>query len=278
MRFSWRVAAFILVFLAVSASIYATAYDRIRFSPVEWVVREGLAPFQTALARTAHWLEASWERVQGWRRLEETNRHLQEQLAALEQDLLRLHQLERENERLRAALSLARERPGEWVAAEVIARSPNNWLKVVTINRGRVHGLQEGQPVVSAEGLVGRVGLTTARTADVILITHTSSAVGARTEPGGELVLVEGTGSYEEELRVRPLDAHASLSAGEILVTSGLSSIYAPGIPIGRLTRVESEAYGLSQTGYAVPFADLKRLDVVLVLVEPPPEAEEGEG
>ena len=168
----------------------------------------------------------------------------------------------------------------EWrrPVTEVIARSPNNWLKVVTINRGRVHGLQEGQPVVSAEGLVGRVGLTTARTADVILITHTSSAVGARTEPGGELVLVEGTGSYEEELRVRPLDAHASLSAGEILVTSGLSSIYSPGIPIGRLTRVESEAYGLSQTGYGVPFADLKRLDVVLVLVEPPPEAEEGEG
>src|SRR5690606_4163514 len=110
--------------------------------------RAELAPCQTALARTADWLGASWERVQGWRRLEETNRHLQEQLAALEQDLLRLHQLERENERLRAALSLARERPGEWVAAEVIARSPNNWLKVVTINRGRVHGLQEGQPVV----------------------------------------------------------------------------------------------------------------------------------
>lgn len=272
MRFSWRVAAFILVLLAVSASIYATAHDRVRLSPVEWIVREGLAPFQTALARTSRWLETTWARVQAWRALEETNLRLQERLEAVERDLLRLNELERENERLRSALALAERSTGEWVAAEVIARSPNAWLKFVTINRGSADGLRDGLPVITAEGLVGRVSLTTPHTADVTLITHTSSAVGARTEPGGELVLVEGTGSFDDLLQVRPLDAHTSLSPGEILVTSGLSSIYAPGIPIGRLTRVESEAYGLSQTAYAVPFADLQHLDVVLVLVEPPSE------
>lgn len=261
----------------MSASIYATAHDRVRLSPVEWLVREGLAPFQTALARTSLWLDATWARVQAWRALEESNLRLRQQLEAMERDLQRLRELERENERLRAALQLAERVTGEWVAAEVIARSPNAWLKWVTINRGSADGLREGLPVITSQGLVGRVSLTTPHTADVTLITHTSSAVGARTEPGGELVLVEGTGSIDDLLRVRPLDANASLAPGEILVTSGLSSIYAPGIPIGRLTRVESEAYGLNPTAYAVPLADLQHLDVVLVLV-PPQDGDRGEG
>lgn len=278
MRFSWRAAALILVLLAVSASIYATARDRSRLSPVEWVVREAFAPVQAVLARTSLWLDQSWERIQGWRSLEEENRRLRAELEEVQGQLFQLSQLERENERLRAALNLGARAPGGWVAAEVIARSPNQWLKVVTVNRGAAEGVQTGLPVVTSDGLVGKVSVTTRHTADVTLLTHTSSAVGARTEPGGELVLVEGTGSFDDMLRVRPLNAHASIRPGEVLVTSGLSSIYAPGIPIGRVTRVEAEPYGLSQTGYAEPFVDFRRLDVVQILLDPGPGATAGAG
>ncbi|BAS28618.1 rod shape-determining protein MreC [Limnochorda pilosa] len=278
MRFSWRAAALILVLLALSASIYATARDRIQVSPLEWVAREGLAPVQAVLARTSLWLDRSWDRLRRWRALEEENERLREQLEEVENHLLQLSQLERENQRLRAALGLQARGPGGWVAAEVIARSPNQWLKRISVSRGSADGIRRGLPVVTPDGLVGKVTATTAHTADVTLLTHTASAVGARTEPGGELVLVEGNGSFDDVLRVRPIDAHANLQPGEVLVTSGLSSIYAPGIPIGRLTRVETEPYGLSQTGYATPFVDFQRLNVVQILLDPGAGAEAGSG
>ena len=93
-----------------------------------------------------------------------------------------------ENDQLRKLLKLG---PGGGIAGfdavtgRVIGRSPTVWYSTVTIDRGSSSGVRVDDPVITGDGLVGRVTDTTAGTAQVTLITDHRSAVSAKVVPSG---------------------------------------------------------------------------------------------
>ncbi|HYU62065.1 MAG TPA: rod shape-determining protein MreC [Solirubrobacterales bacterium] len=192
----------------------------------------------------------------------------------------------KENEQLRKLLKLG---PGggiagyEAVTARVIGRSPTVWYSTVTIDRGSSSGLRVDDPVITGDGLVGRVTDTTAGTAQVTLITDHRSAVSATVVPSGPSGVITPEVGDPQDLLLDFIENEREVDEGQTVVTAGwtsgrLSSVFPYGIPIGEVTEAtigEQETY---QRVHVRPFADVRELDFVQVLTQPGDNAQASTG
>lgn len=169
----------------------------------------------------------------------------------------------------------------EPVAARVISQSPTVWYSTIQIDRGSNDGIEADQPVVTADGLVGKVLSTTGGSATVGLITDASSAVSAQVMPKGVRGIVKPQVGNPDDLLVDFLQKDQGIDVGDKVLTSGststeFESLFPRGIPIGEVTRVEPAEQQLYQRVHIRPFADLHKIDYVRVLTAEPaavPEA-----
>jgi rod shape-determining protein MreC len=152
----------------------------------------------------------------------------------------------------------------------VIGRSPTVWYSTVTIDKGSSSGVADNDPVVTGDGLVGRVTDTTHGTAEVTLITDDRSAVSARVLPDGAQGVAEPEVGNPNELLLDFIDRNQPIHQGQILVTAGwsngaISSAFPPGIPIGKVTDTTTGEQQTYQQVHVQPFADIRDLDLVQV-------------
>lgn len=274
----WQALAVGVLFLVLAGLIFVTSDPRAVVSVPEKVVRETLAPVQTAFSTVSHWAQETLRDVSSFGTLRSENRSLRQQVAVLQSEVRALQSLERENVRLRQLLDLQPRLAQQSIAAQVIARTPNQWFATVTINRGRIHGLEPGFAVVNAQGVVGHIESVTGRTAQVLLLVDPQSAVSGFVEGSDQPVLIEGSGDPAgNEAFVRPLVRGANLEPGDHIVTSGLSRIFPPGLPVGEIVEVWDDGYGLERRARLRPYVDFVHLDWVSVLLEPPIIEETGE-
>ena len=112
------------------------------------------------------------------------NAELEAEVANLQTQIIELQQQLAEYQILSALLDFARAYPEyQYVGATVIGRDPRPFVKYIQINRGSDDGLRRGMPVVTQQGLVGRISKTTASAALVQLITDPSTEINIRLEP-----------------------------------------------------------------------------------------------
>ncbi|MGI8661564.1 MAG: rod shape-determining protein MreC [Thermoleophilaceae bacterium] len=161
----------------------------------------------------------------------------------------------------------------EPLAARVIARSPTVWYSTLKIDKGSTDGVAEDQPVIAAGGLAGKVTSVTGGTAEVTLITDSSSAVTAQVMPEGATGIVKPEVGKPDDLLLDFVQRGRSVREGATVVTSGFSSgeirsRFPRGIPIGKVSRVDLEEIELYQRVHIRPFADLRGIDLVQVLTE----------
>lgn len=199
---------------------------------------------------------------------------MQQQLDALQMENQSLKEYKSEAERLQKLLAFRDTNIStmQLQAAHVIARSPNNWYKNVSIDRGSQDGMAKGMPVICPEGLVGRVTYVTAHSAQVTLITDREIAVGAILEKDRETNgIVEGFGN-NTELRMQNIPFYSQIQVYDVIVTSDLSQTYPKGIPIGTVTEVVKEPGGLLLKASLKPAVDFDRLEEVLVIMSYHPQ------
>jgi rod shape-determining protein MreC len=218
----------------------------------------------------------AWNSVSGWwhgyfwlvdtqrnnARLLDENRHLQAELSRLQEVALA-------NERLRRLLQFKEEINLPVLPAQVIAEDASSWFRTVVIDKGLADGLREGLPVVVAEGAAGRVISCASRHSRVLLVTDASSAVAALVQRNRTRGIIRGQGDnlvFEYALR------QADIEVGDQLVSSGTGGVFPKGVPIGRITRITREEYGLFQTVEVAPAVDFSRLEEVLILLKDPPQ------
>jgi rod shape-determining protein MreC len=155
------------------------------------------------------------------------------------------------------------------VTATVVDKSPNIWYETVTINKGTPSGIEVNDPVINAEGLVGRVVAVESDGAQVDLITDSSMGVSARIGSSRATGLLEPKVGEPNDLLMQYLPAETKAVKGEYVVTSGTvagpnDSLYPPGLMIGQVTSVNEESAYESVNVH--PIANLHDLDVVQVL------------
>lgn len=192
--------------------------------------------------------------------LEAENARLQSQVIELQQQIS-------EMEVLSALLDFARANPqNRYLAASVIGRDPSPFFHYVIINRGSDDGLRRGMPVVTAQGLVGRVAAVTAGAARVQLITDPASVVNIRLQPSdAEAVLI---GSLTGDLELEQIPRDATVAPGDLVLTSGLGGGFPANVLIGQVSGVRSLATDIFQRASVQAVVDFAQLDIVLVIAD----------
>ena len=158
------------------------------------------------------------------------------------------------------------------VSAEVIYRPPGAYAQTIVIAAGREDGIRVDDPVVTAQGLVGTVSKLGSRTARVTLLTDDQSAVSATILGSQAAGIVRRGQGPRAPLRLVRVPKEAIVQVGDTVVTAGwrsrrFSSLYPPGILIGRVTSVGRADTDLFTQVQLEPFANLSSLEAVLVLV-----------
>jgi rod shape-determining protein MreC len=203
------------------------------------------------------------------------NKRLKKELAHARARLAATRTAIRENEQLRAMVGL-QQRPGfpqgtKPVTARVIARSPTDWYSTIQIDKGRGDGLRTDQPVITGDGLVGKVASVTSGTAQVTLITDGSMAVSSEIMPVGSNGTLRPAVGDPNDLQLDFVRKGRLIRKGQTVVTSGfrsgrLESLYPRGIPIGTVSSVSPNEIETYQRVHVRPFADFHRMDYVQVL------------
>lgn len=152
--------------------------------------------------------------------------------------LLQIEQLANENKRLRE-LAGARERASvRSVLAEVLYETRDPFTRKLVLDKGTQQQISVGQPVIDAKGLVGQVTRTFQFSSEMTLITDRNMTVPVVLQRTGMRSVAFG-GAAPGRLELRYLASSADLKEGDLLTTSGLDALYPPGLPVGRIERIE---------------------------------------
>jgi len=208
------------------------------------------------------------------------NSRLKEELAETRELAVGAQAALQENEQLRKLLDLDRESAiaasdYEPVTGRVLARTPTVWHSAVTIDLGSGDGVHVDDPVMSGDGLVGRVASVQGGSSQVTLITDDASAISAKVLPSGVQGVIRPDLGDPEDLILDYIDATENIGVGQAVVTSGwsaqgLSSLFPPNLPVGEVTRASIVEQEASQQVRLRPYSDLANLDMVQVLTGGP--------
>jgi rod shape-determining protein MreC len=121
-------------------------------------------------------------------------------------------------------------------------------------------------PVVTDQGLVGRVDAVINSAARVQLITDTSSAVNVRLEKAKTEAILTGTVSGDLELDLVPQDV--TLAPGDLVLTSGLSGGFPADLIVGQVLNSRKRDADLFQQAVIQPVVDFTKLKIVLIITD----------
>ena len=152
--------------------------------------------------------------------------------------LLQIEQLANENKRLRD-LAGARERAAvRSVLSEVLYETRDPFTRKLVLDKGAQQQVSIGQPVIDAKGLVGQVTRVFQFSSEMTLVTDRNMTVPVVLQRTGMRSVAFG-GAAPGRLELRYLASSADLREGDLLTTSGLDALYPPGLPVGRIERIE---------------------------------------
>ena len=197
--------------------------------------------------------------------LRQRTAELENEIASLQAQVIELQQKVAETEILAALVDFSRANPeSSYKAASVIGRDPSPFLHYVIIDRGSNDGIQRGMPVVTAQGLIGRVDAVIADAARVQLITDPASSVNVRLQNSNlQAVLM---GSVTGDLSLDLIPQNMFIEEGGVVLTSGLGGGYPADLIIGQIINVRSREADLFQEAFVQPVVDFSRLEIVLVI------------
>ena len=192
------------------------------------------------------------------------NRFLREQNLRLSLELLKLREARLENLRLHELLNFRTEVESLYLAAQILARDPDRVSNTLLIDVGKQNGVQDRMPVVTADGLVGRVLESHGSTAVVQLLVDRNcrvSAVVQREERTQGIVTCDNGVFYLGMVPIR-----AAIDSGDAVVSSGMGEVFPKGLLVGHVASVGEEEQGLFREVVLTPSVDFAKLEEVFVL------------
>ncbi|MDZ4764720.1 MAG: rod shape-determining protein MreC [Chloroflexota bacterium] len=197
--------------------------------------------------------------------LQRRNSELEEALAQFQAELVELREIASDYQRLSDLLDYtATIENMQFVTGDVIAIDQNAIFRSITINRGTRDGIGIGMPVVTRQGLVGRVLQVSAGAARVMLVTETTGNVSGRLQTTRAEGSVRGAPNGNLIMGMIPLDSE--VREGDLVVTSGLGGNFPPDIVIGQVTSARQAENGLSQEAQVRSLINFDTLEFVLVV------------
>jgi rod shape-determining protein MreC len=257
------VAAVLLVLSLAVLSYSATRLSETGF--LRKMVLEAAAPVEDAVNVLLNGLHDAWKRYIFLIGMVDENRRLRKQTAALSEQLNRYREGHIEGMRLQKLLNLSEGLPGRTVAARVVDRSRTSLFKTILINKGTADGLQVGLPVLSEQGVVGRIIETAWHASQVLLLIDENSNIDVMIQRNRAQGILQGAGPSGCNLKY--ISRAEEVQVGDVVLSSGLAGVFPKGLLIGVVTGASRKGEGLFQKVDVAPAVDFGKVEEVLALI-----------
>lgn len=229
------------------------------FSALKGAALDATRPVSEGGRSVVRFFDGIGESTSAYFRAGAQNEELRRQLQASRRALIKARATELENAQLKGLLKIGREIEDEVAVARIVGSSYDSSRRLATLSAGSSHGIRPGQPVRSADGLIGRIIETGRWASRVLLVGDGASNVPVRLARDGTPAIATGHGDGTVDLKTLEVGQNP-FRRGDILVTSGVGGIYPPGIPVAVVTRIEGDRT------VAKPLADPSEVDFGVVL------------
>ncbi len=261
----------ILLIAAVVLSILTTVLVAVTggVSPGQNLVGTLLTPFRSVVAAVDRQAVNFYNYLFAYESLQAENQELERQILAMEKDVQEAHELQRENQRLKALLGLSEEHEDYvFSPAYIISWDSSTFRSTFTIGKGTNHGLEPGMCAVTEHGQV--VGLITeagTNWSTVTTIHDTNLEISASIASSGHTGVVQGTYQSEDTnlLRMNYLPTEAVVRNDDQVVTTG-STLYPRGLLLGYITNVVQDEAGVGKYAALRASCDLNSLEQVFII------------
>lgn len=189
----------------------------------------------------------------------------------LSDEVSRLREARVENERLRAMLALRQDVPFTMVAADVVGKSLLLMRNTLTLNVGSKAGIAPDMPVISDQGLVGKVVAVGEDYSLAQILFNKDFRAGAKLQRSR----VDGIIAWEggTDLTLTNVPKTQDVRTGDVVITSGYSSVFPADITVGIVSRVRQRSGSLFHEVSVMPAVDFSTLEQVFVIAQLPDSA-----
>lgn len=269
---------FLLVVLLVAhlvVVLFNPAPGRVGRRIGESVLMAIFQPLQTALALTSSGIGGVKDKYVVLRDARAENEQLRARVADLEAERVKLQEHMRVAEQATKIANLKLPMSPQSVVARVVGRDATIWYRSIIIDKGLTAGVEKDQPVMTEQGLVGRIESATLNAARVLLLTDEKHASGAAIGQASEtrvMGIVQGTsnsyGKNNLRCELRLVGATGEKPApGEMIFTSGQDGYYPRGLIIGKVVPPLNATENSPDIVPIEPAAPLDKLETVGVLI-----------
>jgi rod shape-determining protein MreC len=259
-----RIAIVLVVILLIS--LLVSQVDRPRADNRFTSLVQTIAyPFQISVDFVQTRLHRVWFHYLWLIDVRQENERLIRRVAELEEQKASNAEIRLAHQRLRRLLAFKEEDPNLKVFADVVMEIRKPFFHLLVINKGSADGIRPNYGVVSWEGIVGKIQSVTRQQSVVQLITDSRSqfpVVIQRTRNRAMLQVENGV------LMIKQIPRMVDLFENDRIVSSGLAGIFPNGYPVGRVSEINREQFGLFQSAVITPFVELDKIEEVAVIVK----------
>ncbi|MCX7748189.1 MAG: rod shape-determining protein MreC [Clostridia bacterium] len=233
------------------------------------IVNVVVSPVQKFFSSAGHKVEGSVDFFKDTKALKKENEELKKRIEKLEKENNELMVFKEKNEDFQKAFNIKNQFSNyDLLGANIIGKDLGNWFNVFTVDVGTNDGVSSNAPVVTGNGLVGRIMESGPISSKVVSIIDEGSSVSARISKTRGLVQVKGDIVLKDQglCRVDYIEPGVDIAAGDNIETSGMGGVFPPGIIIGKVKEVRQANNELNRYAIIEPNVDFKRLEEVLVL------------
>jgi rod shape-determining protein MreC len=249
----------------------------------EKIVKDSVSLTEKIFNKPAQYIAGLFDNMSDLQNTYKENKQLKAKLDRYVELSVKEKEYEKENKDLRDLLNIKSSMQAyNPIEATVIVRDPDNWQQMVTIDKGESAGIQNDMAVRTAKGLIGKVKHVSKFTSTVQLLSASdrTNRISAKIQQSKDNIygLIEGYDVDSQMLLLKRIPSNAKVTKGQVVVTSGLGGVFPDGLPIGTVTKVERDEYGLTQTAYVKPLADFDDINHVIVAKSTIHDLKSGEG
>lgn len=268
-----RIVLIVIIIICIAVvTLYVRESDRGPLHKVQGFFLDLVSPIGRTFARIFKPIKDGVVNLYHLPSLSKDRADLQKEVAQLRKEKIDAKEIEDQNAELKRLLSFTESQADlEMVGADIVGQSPDNWQRLMIVNKGSSSGVKKYMAVVNEEGLIGRIISVGSSSSVVELVTDSRSAIGTRDQSSRETGIIEGRN--EEILSFVPMKGDAEIKEGDIMETSGLGGTAPPGIVIGKVGSIKKRTSGLARLIEVKPFVRFSKLDKVLIIITPVPES-----
>lgn len=287
-----RLIILLVSFIILVALIGFSLSDRQKLTWPEQFLKDTTGWVQTLVSRPAHYVAGFVDNVRDLQNTYEENKELKSKLEEMAKLEYQVQSLQKDKDELQKMVD---EYPSlsdnELMKATIVSRNSDQWNELISINRGENDGVEKNMPVITSEGLIGKVKSVSSSTSTVQLLSSEdpTNRISAYIQVTNDEKMDEVFGmitDYDNKTKYLIMDLkdvpeELEVKKGQLVVTSGLGGVFPKDLAIGKVVKVEPDEYGLAKKAYIEPAADFYDIEHMLIvkrlITQPEVDVEEEE-